>query len=297
VPVQYSLWITNERDQCFGDFYGYPLTGYAFRYWWSYWYRWLLGDRHFEQDADPPLVVYVPNEMVQDPENPNGDPIPAQELGMMIGNAVRDGATIAIPSEPYENESEGRLAPTAKKWAVEFLKGGENLRAFNDSFEYLDVMKLRALLVPEQALVEGKGATSSRNVASVYGAIFAQSQAITAQELDQHINDFMIPDLVAQNFADAPSVRKVTTGFTNTDEQLMEQLVGTLAQVDPNWLDLDTRQMAKSLGLPLLSPERSKERREEIAAVNIPPTAGGPAIAANPSTAAAGGDKPGTVGE
>jgi hypothetical protein len=98
VPASHALWVTNERDLSWSDWYGYPRVGYAFRYWWSYWFQYLLKDRHFEADADPPLLVGVPNEMVVDPDSPTGPPITAQELGMKIGTALRDGATVVLPT-------------------------------------------------------------------------------------------------------------------------------------------------------------------------------------------------------
>ena len=264
IPASHSLWITNEQEQNFGDWYGYPQTGYAFRYWGSYWYRWLLGDRHFETDADPPLVVRVPNEYVDDPDNPDGDPISALDLGVVIGEKLRDGSTIVFPSDHYTGEAGqiSRLSPP--KWDAAFLRGGENMKAFSDSFEYLDVMKLRAMMVPEQALVEGKGATSSRNVASVYGAIFAQAQAIRAQKLDELRNEYMIPDLVAQNFSDPKPCKIVTTGFTNDDEQISEAILTAIANGHPEMLDLDYRTMAQSLGLPVLDPAAARARRQQL---------------------------------
>lgn len=264
VPASHSLWIANEMEENFGDWYGYPQTGYAFRYWWSYWYRWLLGDRHFETDADPPLVIRVPNEYVDDPDNPDGEPISALDLGVAIGEKLRDGATIVFPSEHYTGEAGqiSRLSPP--KWDAQFLRGGENMKAFSDSFEYLDVMKLRSMMVPEQALVEGKGATSSRNVASVYGAIFAQSQAIRAMKLDEMRNEYMIPDLVAQNFSDPQPCKIVTTGFTNDDEQISEAILTAIATGHPEMLDLDYRQMSQSIGLPVLDPAMARARRQEF---------------------------------
>jgi hypothetical protein len=266
IPATHALWVTNEREQSFGDWYGYPRTGYALRYWWSYWYRWLLGDRHFEQDADPPLVVYTPEKLVPDPANPAGDPISAQDLGIQIGSSLRDGATISMPSTVYESEVDGR--PTGvQQWRAEFLRGGENMAAFQGSFDYLDKMKLRSLLVPEEAIVgvggqPGQGTSQGRSVAATYGAAFAESEALLMAQIDQLINDYMLPDLIAQNFKDAPTVTKITEGFRERDMSLSTQLLTILTQNAPESLQLDVRKLAESAGLPQIDADAEPQIKD-----------------------------------
>lgn len=255
VPATHSLWVTNERDLSWGDWYGYPRTGYAFRYWWSYWFQYLLKDRHFEQDADPPLLIGVPNEMVVDPDNPTGPPITAQELGMKIGSALRDGATVVLPTEVYENDESGRLSPHARKWTAEFMKGGENLKPMQDSLDSLQQMKLRAaLLGPDDALVPSGG----KNTTDTLGDLIRSGQAVLMGELDQLLNDHMIPDLLAQNFVDPPECVKTSTGFRDEDMTLVNQILAILAQADPQSLDLDVRKLVKSVGLPQTPPMQSR---------------------------------------
>lgn len=270
VPATHALWVTNEREASFGDWYGYPRTGYALRMWWSYWYRWLLGDRHFEQDADPPLVVRAPEALVPDPDHP-GHGIEGVDLGIVLGNHLKSGSVISVPSTTYRDADE---KPTSTPlWSFEFLKGGENMAAFQQSFEYLDVMKLRSLLVPEQALIEGKGGTSSRNVAATYGAAFAESEGILANEFDQLVNDYLIPDLVAQNFVDAPPCLKVTTGFRDDDLALVNEIIQILTQNDPSSLHLDVREMVRSVGLPQLAADEAPQIQGKQPPIQLPPGA------------------------
>ena len=42
IDLYHSLWVTNEKDPNFGSIFGYPRLGYAYRYWWSYWFRWAI---------------------------------------------------------------------------------------------------------------------------------------------------------------------------------------------------------------------------------------------------------------
>lgn len=258
VPASHSLWVTNERDSSFGDWFGYPRTGYAFRYWWSYWFQYLLKDRHFEQDADPPLRVDVPNELVVNPDDPNGPPITAQELGMRIGSALRDGATVVLPSDVYENEESGRLAPHARKWDAQFMRGGENLKPMQDSLDQLNQMKLRAVLMGPDSGVLAEGSSNGQTAAQQMSDLLHEGQAVLMGELDQLLNDHMLPDLLAQNFVDPPDCRKVTTGFRPEDMTLANQIITILTQQDPASLDLDIRKLVKSVGLPQTPPGESQ---------------------------------------
>jgi hypothetical protein len=265
VPASHSLWMTYRKDEEFEDWYGYPLTGFGLRYWWSYWYNWLLRDRHFEQDADPPLLVRVPAGVVPDPTDPTGQRmISTQTLGLMIGQDLRDGATVVFPSTPYKDPVDGKMQ-SVQEWSADFLKGGENLQAFRSEFEYMDVMKLRSLMVPEQALIEGKGGTGAKNVVGELANAYVEAEALDMDLIAQHINDFMLPRLLKQNFIDPAPARFVPTGFRQEDMSAATDLLTIIAQQDLRSLGVDPRRLAKMLGVPQLSPEEQKRRDAEAA--------------------------------
>jgi hypothetical protein len=77
-------------------------------------------------------------------------------------------------------------------------------------------------------------------------------------EIDQLINDILIPPLVRQNFVDPPSVKKVTTGFRPEDLSLLKQIITLVATNDPAALSLDLRAMSKKAGLPLKAPDATQ---------------------------------------
>lgn len=259
IDPDYCLWWTNEFEESFGNWYGYPRTGYAYRYWWSYWFRWHMADRHFEQDADPPLQVWYPPGSSQRPGS--AESVSNAAIALEIGNDLRGGATIAIPSDVHVDEM-GR-STAQPLWKAEFLRGGENLQAFNQSFEYLDVLKLRSILVPEQALVEGKGGTSSRNVASTYGEIFTESLAQMADDLDDVINKHVIPQLVDANWGpDAARATKKTTGFQQEDLSLATELIKIAFNLDPNAMPIKFEELVRMAGLPMYTPKEQEEREE-----------------------------------
>jgi ribosomal protein S30 len=125
-------------------------------------------------------------------------------------------------------------------------------------------MKLRATMVPEQALVEGKGGTSSRNVAASYADIFLESLAAEAAEDDDDWNRLHIPKIVEANWGtDAPEARKVTTGFEEEDIELAKSLIETAFSLDPNALPINFNELLKKVKLPVYSAKEQEEREEQ----------------------------------
>lgn len=267
VPLRHSLWFTNEKyTGANNSIYGYPRVGYAFRPWWSSWFRWALYDRFFERKADPPYVVYFP---VGD----DGDYVQMDEetistnkaIALSIAEAARSGGGIAMPGKTitgYEDRP-----TTIREWEIKELEVKGDMSHFVEAFEYLDVMKLRALWVPEQAFLEGKGGTSSRNVASEEIGIHKEGVANEADAFDEHINRFVIPDLIAANFPDYNGECKiVTTGFQDADQKTLETILQLVGQADPGEItqQVNIRDVFDQLGVPLISEEIIRDREKKV---------------------------------
>jgi hypothetical protein len=259
IPVEKALWVTNEKDSVFGSLWGFPRIAYAYRYWWSYWYRWALADRHFEKDADPSAIVYYPPEISEDRD---GNEIDMQTVALNLGENARSGSTIALPSDTVMAD-DGRVM-NLRKWEIKFLEGNSNFTAFDQTFEYLDIAKLRSVMVPEQSLLEGRGGTSSRNVAEQLGDILFEAQAISMGQIDNDLNRYVIPQLVEANFGPGHKVEKVTTGFSDQDVEMAKQIVQLFGQSDPTLLEVNTREILQQMGIPLLSPVEVEKRKKEI---------------------------------
>jgi hypothetical protein len=101
IDLAHSLWVTNEKEQNFGSIFGYPRLGYAYSYWWSYWFRWAIADRAFERKADPSVIVYHPDgEFINED---TGERMSHSEYALLMGERMRSGGVIALPSEVYED--------------------------------------------------------------------------------------------------------------------------------------------------------------------------------------------------
>lgn len=262
IDVDHALWVTNEKDSVFGSLWGYPRIGYAYRYWWSYWYTWALSDRHYEKDADPATIVRYPQDRVVDDDT--GDIINTREIALQIGEDIRSGSTVAMPSDAVQ-DIDGKN--TGKyQWEISNITTGGNFGAFDDRFKYLDIMKLRSCMVPEQAFVEGSGSSSSRNVAAELGDSFNESQAVLMEQIDEHINCYLIPQLIQHNFPEFTGMcTKVTRGFSRADVALSKQLVQLIGQQDPDKLQVDVKEILDQAGVPTLSAQHimAAQRRTE----------------------------------
>lgn len=290
IPLDWALWATNEKDSVFGSLWGYPRLGYAYRYWWSYWYKFGLSDRAFEKWADPPNIVHYPADAGIDA---HGNAVDFADIALSIAEQARSGANVAMPSTVIRSDMD--RATNTREWELTQMESTANFDALNATFEYLDVQKLRAIMVPEQAVIEGKGGTSSRNVAATMGDLFQESQAVVMQEIDDAINRFLIPQLLEANFGPGGAgCTKVTTGFDPQDVETMRLIVTGFANTAPGQLPVDMREMMVRLGIPLLSHtafQRELDRQAELAAKATPPQQ--PSVSGGPKTAQAGVTKTG----
>lgn len=278
IDLARALWFTVGKEENFGSIYGYPRLAYAFRYWWSYWFRWAIADRAFERKADPSVLVRHPDGEFTD-EN-TGAKMSYAEYALLMGERMRSGGVIALPSEVYE-DSNGR--GTMRQWEIEFTKDATNFDPFDKSFEYLDVQKLRALFIPEQAFLEGKGGTSSRNVAAEMGDSFIEQQAVLNGQIVEHVNRYLIPQWLAVNYPEFVANENGTAtlvmqGFADEDVTFTSQLIQLIGQQETGAAELlklvDIERLLDSRGTPIADyatqQRRLKEASDAAAAATTP---------------------------
>lgn len=281
IDLYHSLWFTNEKDSNFGSIFGYPRLGYSYRYWWSYWFRWAIADRAFERKADPSVLVRHPDGEFLD-EN-TGERLSYAEYALSMGERMRSGGVIALPSDVYEDANGGG---TVRQWEIEFTKDATNFDPFDKSFEYLDVQKLRSLFIPEQAFFEGKGGTSSRNVAAEMGSTFIESQAVLASQIVEHVNRYLIPQWLAVNYPEfvaneGGTAEMVLQGFADEDVEFTNQIIQLIGQQESGMREVlklvDLKRILESKGTPIASyadqQRREAQAAEEAAAASVPEVA------------------------
>ena len=257
----YNHYISNGNITQ-NSLWGFPRIGYAYRYWFSYWLRWAMYDRYFERKSDPPYIVYYPNDPLNGEVDANG--VSMKTHALAIGDAAKSGGTIALPgdfSRGWDDRPTGN-----REWEVKELEIAGDLGHFVESFEYLDKMKIRALLIPDQALMGAGGATSNRNAAEQEIDMFMASEASEMEQIDDEINRYIIPDLVAANFPDRNvTATKVTTGFDDADIQTMMEIIRVVGQSDQNALKaVDFEGILEAIGIPSINHDEIVRREEKI---------------------------------
>jgi hypothetical protein len=257
----YNHYISNGNITQ-NSLWGFPRIGFCYRYWFSYWLRWALYDRYFERKADPPYVVYYPTDSLGGEVDENNELTKARALS--IGDAAKSGGTIALPGD-FERGFDDR-PNNSRQWEIKELEINGDLSHFVESFEYLDKMKIRALLVPDQALMGAGGASSNRNAAEQEIDMFKQSEASEMEQIDDEINRFIIPDIIAANFPDRNvTARKVTTGFDEADLDTMKEIIRVVGQSDQNALKaVDFEKILETMGIPSIDHDELVRREEKV---------------------------------
>lgn len=261
IPAEWALWFTNEFEEEHRNYYGVSRILPAYEAWYSYWFTFHMRSRHVEMDADPALQIWYPT---GDYTDANGEKRSNRDAALEAGAALRGGATIAWPSDVHVDE-QGKATPIAL-WRAEFLTGGENLEAFNRVLSDLEIQKLRATLVPEEALVSTVGGLNSGMKAKSYGQIFTESLEMEAADLDAYFTDYQIRPIVEANWGkDAPECKIVTTGFQQEDLSLASELIKIAFNLDPNALPIRFEELLERLNLPQYTAAEQTEREEAAA--------------------------------
>jgi hypothetical protein len=267
IDLYHSLWVTNERDQNFGSIFGYPRIAYAYRYWWSYWFRWAICDRAFEKKADPTIIIRHPQGEFTDPTT--GQRTAYSDYALNMGYRMRSGGVMTLPSTPYE----GPNGPTGQpEWNIEFTQDMVNFQPFDNSFDYLDIGKIRSLWIPEQSLVEGKGGTSSRNVAAQLDSSFTESQAVLSVQIAETVNRWIIPQWLAINYPEFLTTNGtaeiVIQGFADEDVAFTQQIIQLIGQqvsgINALLTMVDLQKILDDAGVPLLDIQQQQAQQQRI---------------------------------
>lgn len=247
----------------------------------SYWFRWRLADRSYENLADPAKLVYYPIDFQAyiDPEDPSAENPTvrqARQTAIDIGNQTRSGATIAMPGSLAETNDGTKT--NMRKWDIQYLEARNNFSELDATFRALDVMKLRAWAIPEQALIEGSGSrtaggsgggTGGARMATQLGQIYEESNQVLVERYDQVINEHFIPQFIAANFPEKVGTpcRKVSRALGVLDDQTRSQLLTLIGQVRGEVLPVNIRALLEQMNVPLLNEAQMKAEIKQISAL------------------------------
>lgn len=269
IDIYHSYWGTNQKDEEHGSIYGYPRTGYARLYWWLYQWLFHLSNRAYERLAIPPILARHPEgSTVVDEET--GATQMNWEIALEMAERLRSNSVAAVPSKMAETGLDS-TSNTQREWDFEYMDTPtQALEVFDARFNYANVMKLRSVFVPEQAFIEGEGGTSSRNVAAQMAEVFQDSQQITKSEIDDELNRYWIPQILALNFQEflnnGGRATIVSHGFRSQDIEFQKQIIQLIGQADAASLSaIDIDEMFRRLQLPMKDPVALASDRARLA--------------------------------
>jgi hypothetical protein len=294
IDIYHAYWAVNQKDDEHGSMYGYPLAGYARDYWWSYRFLFMMANRAYERLAIPPILAYHPEgSTLVDAETQEYRP--KWEIALEAAERLRSNAVAAVPSTMATAGLDA--STTQREWDFKFMETPyEALTVFNERFNYLNTMKLRAVWVPELAFVgNGVGGNSAGNIAEQMAQVFDESMALAMDEIDEEINRLWIPQLLSINQPDFINnggvCRKISHGFRPEDVEFYKQIIQLIGQTDPAVLaQVDIVEMLRRINAPIKNPEALEAERARLvqqslaaAAPGVAPVAGAVGVIANPN--------------
>ena len=256
----YALWVTIGRAKAFGKYRGTGRLENAYKMWW-------LGEFSYDQLAVH-IQRFVDRALIIDfPPGKDDDGKEMSDTAISIGDSLRSGATVALPSTVYGvyDESVGVERLTAiRQWGARLLERAENVQAFITLADHIDSRKAMGMLVPFQVYQQVRQSSlGGPTTADVLGQLAIDLLIEDATEIDMHLNQYVFPYLLRANFGpDAPRVLKVTTGLNEYDRGEIFELVRILAQRidDRASTPFDLETLAHRIGVPIVEREPEPER-------------------------------------
>ena len=300
LDVFYSLWLTFRKELAFGAYEGAGRLEHCYKDWWMSQY----GEDNYliamQKEADRVVKVGYPPGVTNGVQN--------QAIAVNVGDAVRSGATVAMPTSVYEliSAADGSTAMTnVSRWTMDFLEGSGSFQRFHEIDDQHSKKMCLGYFIPPQTIIDVKqSALGGPTTADVLGDISIELLLQDAADMDRHLNQYVFPAVSKANFpGDSPEVRVETIGLDPDNVTQLGEIVKDMMSVSPDSKFFDMREAMKRIGLPLRSEEdvekaeredAEKAQAAQVAQAALPtkeqgsPEAGGPAEPAVPGKGADG---------
>lgn len=149
------------------------------------------------------------------------------------------------------------------QWNIEILTDGGKQATFTPRLEYLDTQKVRGLLIPERAILEGKFGTKAE--AGQHADLALTAMMLTHEKLTRKVNRDVVDQLLVLNWGEEArgSVRLIAApladeklGFLRT---VYEKILSDPGSTEIETVDRDT--LKQMLGVPIteFDPEEGND--------------------------------------
>jgi len=205
-----------------------------------------------ERKGDPPLKFRYSRGNDIPTNHPNLD------RALKLGQELRSNSTIVLPNV---RDEKGEYA-----WNVEYLLDDKRAEQFLSYIKYLDVMKLRSVIVPERAFTQDTS-TGSYAMAEAHADLFLLAEEGLISDCEDAINRYIIPPFVKYNFGmSAPPAIIDIAPITKENRQMLKEMVievmKAMAQ-NNEYFYFDIEKIAQELNVPIREIKKKEETEAE----------------------------------
>jgi len=211
LPSEKCFVMTLSKE--WGNLYGRGRLDAAYEPWYWASVMYLFANRYFERKGDPAIIGRAPAEERVDSD---GNRVRTLDEAARVISSLRSGGTAVFPDERDEH---GNL-----RWEFDYLIDDKRADMFISYIEHLQVMKLRAVLVPERTMTQD-AATGSYAMASEHTETFLRNEETLLAEIVHHVNRYVVAPLVAFNFGPNVEVRVETGGVRRKNETVLKEIL------------------------------------------------------------------------
>jgi len=221
IPARKSFVFTHDKE--FGNMFGRSRLkpSYKIWYWKELMYQFMM--QYYERRGSPPIIVTAPpGESVDSGGTVKDNLVVALDLGASFIN----NSTGALP---YEESGSGR----ENMWSVDYLLDDRRGTMFIDVINHLDAKCFLALWVPERLGERQTGGSFAET--NIIVDLFLLSEKALITEIEDHVNKFILPQLVEFNFVKskrAPAYLKMDQLDWNRRLAVKEIFIEMLRNVD-----------------------------------------------------------------
>ena len=251
IPPDKSFVFTNEKR--WGNPYGRSKFRAAYMYWFIDKYTYDFENQYFERYANPILWGQAPSGQTQ---TGTGNTSQKSNISILF-DLLKDAKNAGIIVTPSDVDA----VTHQKKWIVGFLEAQRRGADYRSRHEYLDLMKARAIFAPE-LVFSAPYAGSSYALAREHATIFMSAEEAILQEVKNHIEKYIIPQMITYNFGSkAPKATWDYESIAPETRTLLRDLVmamvaGDIIRPDPDWI-------SKTIGIKLRE-EASKTTERQV---------------------------------
>jgi hypothetical protein len=211
LPPEKCFVMTLAKE--WGNLYGTSRLEAAYEPWYWASVMYLFANRYFERKGDPAVIGRAPAE---ERTAADGSRVRTLDEAAKVISSLRSGGTAVFPDERDERGNQ--------RWSFEYMLDDKRADMFISYIEHLQVMKLRAILVPERTVTQDQ-ASGSYAMASEHTETFLRNEETLLSEIVEHVNKYLVRPLVEFNFGPGVDVRIETAGVRRKNEALLRDIL------------------------------------------------------------------------